>query len=73
MSTATVVQIIDWAEQAKQEAVGWVKATSSNPSPQALSAFEAGHAVGWRDCVRTLKLQGLLPGVTDPPANPSPR
>lgn len=54
----TNVQLIDWQKQASEEAVKWAKLSVNDPVR--LTAFEAGHAQGWRDCISTLKLHGLL-------------
>jgi len=55
---ASVIESINWGEQARADAVEWARINISDESR--LADFGAGHNRGWGDCIRTLKAQGLL-------------
>lgn len=54
----TMVQTIDFQEQARKDAVAWVKTTKPSLSEKEVSAYGVGFSQGWHACVRTLKLHG---------------
>ena len=56
----SVMDGIRWGEQAANDAVSWVESTTKQPTATELVAFRAGHETGWRDCLATLSLHGII-------------
>ncbi len=55
--TLTVVQTIDYGQQACKDARKWHEIGGKH-SPESLDHFDAGFTDGWRQCLATLKLHG---------------
>ena len=50
--------LADWCAQAKKETLAWHAARGI--SPERLRDFDPGFEDGWRKCIATLKLHGLI-------------
>ena len=61
MSTTATVPLLtelNWQDQAIKDLLKWAEIKTKDP--RRLDDFQAGAKAGWNECIRTLKIQGLL-------------
>lgn len=51
---------IRWQEQAVKDAFEWLFIKGTKLTEKERTAYTAGHAQGWRDCLNTLSLHGIV-------------
>ena len=56
---ARLIVELKWKEQAAADLVKWAEGTGVSDKAR-LRDYEAGCRAGWDECIRTLKMHGLL-------------